>query len=1569
MLNNKINYSYPVGAKDFWHKTVFDFIKPEEYSDRGIDPSDIPAGTFAALKHPSQLLSRFGGNAYGFGLIEAYGRLEHDEIQLMQSVVSKDTETIRKHYKEINRIYKKMGLLIRASSHGEPYYLIPAHLISMSLDHIVSKVKEISKIVAYHRNKYYMERYNIGIILFNDDLILQELSLRFKEYNFVPVDSLEKLRSMKRTLDLFVLTGGIYEIVMSKKLGLSDQKIRSKNQLDQHVHYVLSKIYNLLKPDGEIFVIARCYTPRTNQTTTVVFNTAYEAKKFVLFSHIFKTRKRYTPSSTQLEINVFDFQSYLNMIYVEQEVVESLLNGRRLDEMTFEDIAELPYLDFPIPDRPFLINQDEAWSKIFSPYFDRIFLKPLTPKHVKEEWKKRFYTSEYEPKYMLIYLGQKRGLKATINQVISEVTQSELTGCRINLLADYKNSFEYVIATLKVLERLLKDSGNTSPGILLERLKNPLENRARRYARLNITLRLIKKIRRLERIKRQLNPEGMEGSRTRIIEHLELLNLFGFNHDELKEIMYIVLGHTAMGRILSGKTNEQSLQPILDFAKQHDLKVSLNLLRYCRLMTFAEIEAERGYELTREELKQLFDLYELAVRIVINKYPGLEALIEEEISSMGGIHNKVVRKILMMTGNYKFLENWADLKLKGNREKESLSDYDSYELSRIENVISILTSVEMFEEKYLTADALTLPTFYRKFLDIEFHGTGHLFRIIEGRDVIMLLWFTINAARNGLVNFNPIMSDAPSDDMKDYLSKISREVGRIDITYLEMEFIEKITEQLYADGMTFIAGTGFKLTVEPATNALAINYIDIDRDIERLELLCNELSGDVVSAISEDRLRLLEKLFVNLDSFYQSYLRSMDKAPKILDRQKRWFKRISKLKERIRTDFLGRLFRPESFYSDFNYLHVYTPNLLNFIIPELGGLQGIDFSWHIYMKSPVINYILSTLRKLQALITRDRGSFQDADYMHNLAKREFGAMATGTVGISEPQIDRLEEISARLRKNNPPLFNALLRAFVFQDIGRLPYLRARYKDSLNSADLGETGAMFLKKEKIPEQYDLNRESAEYLVFLVRYHSLIHHIIRGEMSFFAISSVLEHKDKDLLDCFLVFSLIMLSAIRDDLVLEDLVRHIFKTKEACDRIIDGEITLEEHMNNNFVSKGYLYYALKHFKEKGLPSGVTPLEFLKTENWIDKISREDALRAGEMIYATERLFCLRGIIHVEFSDIVHHIMHIPIQFIYRKRKFSSIGMTSFERELFEALRIYKTLQDIDEEIRHYLLHKLAGDRVRIFGYEKVSEYLSYTNQIKLLLVSCIGSDVFNGTPVLFDFLTLCQEIEKRYEAVNDYFNTLSMKKIWEAKENPGFLFSNTTGIVLKKDVVHNTVTIAFKDSVNISGRLDAMEKIDNINELKKYYHDSLLELKAYPFNTEDYEESLLDMFHKKFVKITDDMLNQAKNRMAFIGDFRELHNLVTHLADEATDIGMSEEQRHKLFDLYNLRKEELKKEKLDEIEGVLKKIKSIAELNNYWGVLKLYLKNNRQFFGKEFETLVAKRLDEEEKRLRKD
>jgi len=53
----------------------YQIVRPEEFASLGIDPQDVPVGTFVAKDHPPFLASRFGGNAYGMGIVEQRDKL------------------------------------------------------------------------------------------------------------------------------------------------------------------------------------------------------------------------------------------------------------------------------------------------------------------------------------------------------------------------------------------------------------------------------------------------------------------------------------------------------------------------------------------------------------------------------------------------------------------------------------------------------------------------------------------------------------------------------------------------------------------------------------------------------------------------------------------------------------------------------------------------------------------------------------------------------------------------------------------------------------------------------------------------------------------------------------------------------------------------------------------------------------------------------------------------------------------------------------------------------------------------------------------------------------------------------------------------------------------------------------------------------------------------------------------------------------------------------------------------------------------------------------------------------
>ena len=1554
--------SFPKNS--LWKEGPLQFIKPGDFLSLGIDPSSVPLGTFASFKHPSQLRSRFGGNAYGFGLFEDFDRLKPREIEWLHSISLDNPEDVRAHYRKLNEIYRKMGLLIRFSSLGKRYYLIPVHLMSSSLIHVTAKVDEISKIVGIHSKKSLKEYHSIGVFCRPDDLIIHELTFRLKEHRFLVLDSSEKLLGVNEKLDLIILTSDMYEMVLMEKFSPLTREALSKRRLDQYCIYFLWKIRNLLKTEGEIFILADHFTAKTHQSVEVTFHTEEEEKNFLLFTHLFNTRKRYKIRDHRVRVNIYDFQKYLGASYVEQEGINQLLRGKSFEDVSLAEINALPYINTRFEEWPVFIDQEKVWPRLLAPFFDRVVFKPVAPDSVKKNWKKRFSCRDYSPNYMLIYLGQKRPVKTTVSDVRKDVDKSNLSGCPMDLVADYRDSFEYLIRTLKVVQgRLKRGNYQVLPQVFIDRLKLPLENKSRRFGALNDVIRLTKKIHRLERIRGYLNPDGIEGPITRLFDHLEALALFGLSHHELKEIILITLGHSAMGRIISGKASEKALKPVSDLARTYDPQQALNLLRYCRLMTLAETEAARGAELSHEQLQQLFELYESVVRVVVNRELDWDQLMDEKIAAMGGIHNKIVQRILMMMNYFEFLDNWSELKQKGQMEKEALADYNDYRLSRIENVIKLVNRIEQFEEMYLKFDPLQLPVFYRKFLEIAFYGTWHLFERMGSENVFILLWIAVNVARGEIVNFNPVLADVASMAILERVKKVEQETRDINTEHLDLTALKEFSDQLDREKMSFVMGTGFQLKVCSKNQALEISYEDVSEDIERLSVLLRGIKGCLISDIPVKNLKILETLFSNLESFYQSHLRTLhegDPGLKIPSKQKKWFQRLESIRERLRAHVLQFMFRPETLFTDIDLLYRYTPSLLTFLLPEFMALQDLDISGHMYLTSSVLDYIITATRKFQALITHDKQGFHDTEYLHRLAKKEFGPMATGIVGLSESQLESLWNILERLRKN-PDLFDALTKSFIFQDLGRVPSLRVKYKDDINPADLSGTGAFLVEREQIAERYNLSQPGKSYLTFLIGSHGLLHHTVRGEISFAAIQSVLDPRDKDLFDAFLVSSFIMLSAIREDLILEDLAIRFFQIRAMCLRIIEGKTTLEGELNHLFMMRGALFSILEEYREQGLPDGMSLYDCLESIEW-EETSKADLLRAGRMIFAIERLLRLRGIRYTEFQDLVSLLLKVPLKYIHKKRRFHSIGYSTFEKEIYEALRIYRTLQALPESLRHFILEQLIGDRVRIYGYEKVSGFLSYENQIKLLLIGLLGAHKIrsNGNPISLSFLSMSQEIDKRYEAVNDCLNTLSVEELWEGGYPLSHFFSVKTGILLRKNRFPNLLSIDFQDRVSISRKISYLSSINDLEQLKNYFHYSLRSLRKYPFYTDDYERRLEEAFEERMTEITDMILNRTERQMSLVKDFEDLHNLFNDLVDRSWDIGFSPEQKHRLKDLYEMRKDALKREKLMEVGGVLQNIHDTDELKDYWRSIKWYLQKNRRYFGKEFEYFIAEKFD---------
>ena len=1435
--------------------------------------------------------------------------------------------------------------------------------MSRSLSTVRNKADEITAVIQAHRKKTLKESLRIGFLTHPDDLLIPELSLRFREHEFIILDSFGKLSSPQSPLDMVILPRELHEFVFTEGLSSEARKDISKRQLESYAYYIMGKVYSLLKPDGEIFVVASRLPVDAHRKITVRFHAEEEAKNFVLFSHIFKTERRYQARAKSFTVTVFEFHKYLNPPYVEKEVLDRLLGHRSVEDMTLREINHLPYLDFSLDDG-LSYNQEKVWTKILAVFFSKTLMKPLIPDSVKNEWKKRFSTGKYTPDYLLMYLGQKKSLRVTAEDIKREVMDSRLAGCPLALLADYRDSFEYVLSTLQVLKKIKTMSFQGVPELFMERLREPLESKRRRYGALNHVLKLMSKLHHLERIRTCVNPEGVEGSRTPILKHLETLCLFGFPPEELKEIFLIVLGHSSLGRILSGKMNEKALKPVSDLARTLDPQEALNLLRYCRLMSMAETVASRRTDLKQEELSELFDLYESMVRVVTNRELDWDRLLDEKIIAVGGIRPMAIRKMLKMMNQFTFLNQWPELKDKGEMEKETLADYDQEKLAGIESVITLIETVDRFERAYFREDPLKASEFYRKLLQVEFHGTGRVFERIDSELVFLLLWITVHVVKGGVVNFNPILAEAEPAEMENQFSKLDEEVPSINVNYLDLLALKRFSEQLYEDQTSFIVGTGFQLRVNPQTQAVDITYIDMDQNIEALEKISERIAGRPLSEIPLQDLDELERVFGNLEGFFQSHLKliSHDGTElRLPERQRAWFRKAQNLRSFLRARFIGMVFQPENLFTHLDLLYRHAPSLLRFVVPELMELESLNLPEQVQSTSTLKEHIFASARKMQALVRKDRTGLQDIALLHKLAQREFGPLAAGILGLNDFQIETLESLVAHLREN-PPLLEALILSLVFRDLGLLPELKKKYLGEYHPADHAEAGAHFIEKEKFGLRYGRDEKVQSYLTILVRYHNLLHHMIRGEFSFYAVQEVVDFKDKDLLDAIFMSSFIMMFAMEETLLIEDLAASLFQLRNLCHRLIDGETNPEAHMREIYLRKGRDFYALEAYRRDGLPEGVTPSRYLESYDG-EEPEQEAYSRSGAMIYAMERIFRLRGIRHVEFHDLANVMVKVPMKFIYKKRNFSSIGYATFEKELFEALRIYNGLHRLPEEARHFVFERLVADEIRIYGFESVSAFLNYENMIKLLLISLMAAKRFRarGKPVSLDYLGLARKIEKRYEAVNDALSHIPADKLWGNPHGVQPFFNAKEGIVFTEDEQERVLSVDFVDSINMAEKVAHMTAIKNLEELKTYFHTTLRFLRKVPFYTDDYELELEQAFETRRLQITDLMVDQVRRQMAQQKEFRNLHEIFQDVMDRALEIGLTEEQKHRLTDLLEVRKDQVRREKLEETTRALARMQEVQELRDYWEEVKGYLIRNRPYLGGEFGNLVARRFDE--------
>jgi hypothetical protein len=1544
--------------------SFFRLISPEDYPHFGIDAQDVPMGTFASEDHPSYLPSRFGGNAYGLGLIEQ-SVLTDADTDFLESIDFEDPSEIARHARSLNAIYQKLGLLIRFSTSGKRYFLIPINLVAHSLREINGKADEIEEQIIRHIWETRSEQLEIGLFTTDRDLIVHELAARLSSHRIVLFDSLEKLSSWRIPLDIVIIPNDVFEYLLGQKLPRVSKRSLSRRRLLQYAMYLAGKIFDLLDRNGRFLVLAHAPAPREDHLCRARFKSQEDLKSFLVFSHIFNTRRDYTRSAPQIEMDIHlaDLHYYLGRFAYSEPHLRQLFNEQRPEDLSIEEINELPRLNLKLPES-YMKNPEKSWKVAFEPYFTTVQLRRKSPKHQSQYWEERLEVDCELPENLLVYVGRPRQPEISLSDLEDEVKRSGTQGCSLPLVAQYRNTFRYVLDVLRIVTQIRDQEFHKLSELERSRLSNPFRSHTESFQAIH---RLLSQRSRIEKIREVLNPDRIEGPTTPILENIIKLSLHGLTPAQLREILLIVVGHSTLGRIVFGKLPAKSLKPITDRGREGNYPEILEQLRVFRLMSMAEIAAALGDDFTGDQARELYRLYDDAINVATNPKIDWEKLHDLKVSALGGVRNKAIREIMKLFNLFELLDDWQEFLDKGTFEKEVICDHQPDKLQRLEEALQLARTAERFKEQFL-GDYLFGESFlFRQFLETEFHGTGHLLPKLGAHAGFVLLWIAVHSAEKRIVNFNPMLAGVAEDRIEERSTQIRETLLQIDIERLHTAFFQEVRETLSAGHSAFVFDSGLRMVLNPETRALDVSYVDVDENLAQIEGLLAHFESQRLRGISLKSFQDMERLFSELASYRdylgqeQCYLRCdpfqrseiLEAKGKTIGAMETWLKGI----------FRSQIFIPEEIYETISVLARYCPQVLRVVLPEFHVFGSLVEHWPTRQKQPLGHYIMHCLEKFQALITRDRGAFQDPNTFYQLAKHEFGPLAEAGIGASHAQLDILEYLVDRIQQR-PHYYQALTLALLFQDIGKIESYGAVHPEVDLHWTHAARGAEILKKAGILKRYELDPHVEELVILLVLNHGLSGHILLGEEPLTALESYTRERDDRLIDVFILHGILAAAAVEEGLMVTDLLDHFLSHRSLVLQMLSCSADWSLKLREILREKGGAVMA--DFRLNGGADQMLPDSGKVYCGFTDEDLEDESLWHGRQCAALERLLKLMSLPWIDYQDLQMHLLKMPVNFIYHKKKLKSVGLETFEKQLRSAERLLQILSQLDVEVRYYLLYCLdhLGGGMRVYHFAPLGRFLEPENCLKLLLLAFqtfhrhYGSRARGG---LISFRKLGQVVDRRHQVVSSILTDMAFPASCFDAVNHRSLSESFGEIIFQMNPGEPAIQVVYRDAGEYHQMAEALTDSWSHEELSRRFERQVADLKVkLPYDTRYLEEELQQVYENQLLRINDHVLKSIQASLDGVEHFSELQELHEAVSSQLSSVNLSDDQRMLLKEMFEYHRSRLRESYLDAVHREIRSLETEGELVAFWNRIKLELFSYRGHVGKEYESLVAQFID---------
>jgi len=1510
---------------------LYRFIAPERFPELGIDPEDVPLGTFPAEDHPPFLPDRFGGNAYGLGLFEQ-SELPEDQARFLSRVDWDDPDALAAHHRGLNDIFKRLGLLVRYTSAGKPFYLIPRQYVAHFLAEVQARTEEIVAFLSAQLSRRLTESLKVGLVTMEHELLLPELQARMPQVDFRVMDNLAALAASPGPLAAVVVVGDPLAFVLASR-SQGDGRRTDRQQQEDYGLYLAGRVWDYLEEGGECLCLAERPLAGSKETMEVTFANQGELKRFLMFSHVYRTRRRYKsgPSMT-LKVNRFDFHAFLSGLGVYHETVEGLLEGRSLAAVDPKEVDQLPRQDLPLP-RGSAKKMMAAWRRWFGPFFETTRQGGMLPAVQLDEWRSRYETDGDFPDTLIMLQGARRRPKLSFPQIESRIQRRRLVGCDRALLARYKDSFGYVLRVLELLTKVREGTLSGMPGLELSRLRKPFET-AQRHPALGHVFQLMDLAPRLARIQGQLNPDGLLGQRTPVLDNLEKLSLLGIEDGPLMQLYLIVLGHSTMSRVTFGKLPETSLQPLTELGRYRNLQEAVTILRLYRLLSVAEAAAASRQGLTHQQVEELFALYDDAIRVVTDSGLGWNELLNDQISRLGGVRAKAFRKMLKLFNLFEFLDMGQELAEAGPREKEALAGFEPERLARLEQVVDLDRTVGRFVDRFYAGEDSARPFFFRTLLNCEMHGTGRLLPQLGARAGFTLLWVCVHTSERRLLNFNQLLEAPQEELLAARLAKLRQALEGLEIDRLSPQWLSGLKDSLARGEEAYILDSGLYLAAEASHGALAPRFVDAGDELDRLEAEVAHTLEQGLGKVGDERLEAMDRGLDEVARFLEAQ-QGMD-GPAADSRMGEMERRLKRLAGRLEEHILSELFDLARFREVLSRLITGCPRLMDRLLPEPA-------------EAPPTRRRLAAAAKLSALSTRSLNRFQDMQQSHELCRAEFGPTAAGIVGVSPLQFQTLNAELGKLTDGSPGVGRLLMLAVLLHpEVGPPP---AREE---------------LAVHPLVRAVGLDRRGLDDLGFLLEQQEVLWRVVSGQASRLSLEELLRRRDPVLVQGLFLLSVVKVAASREGALTEDLLERFNGLMKEIRGLMRAGQPANRAQQRLVEDTARQAVAFEHYRE--IQEGEAPtasLRYLLETVRLPEQDRDSWLAEGVSQSGLERLLRLRGLMYVSWLDLKLLLTQVPVVYIYRLKGLRSMGVTHFERDLYEALRLNRGLNELEPDLARQLLAALGAPPAPlcVLGFDRAAERLTYPNQARLMLLGLAAARhlELETPPRRLSFGPLAEAMELKFEMVNEALGALDTRAVWERPALVRGMLSAREGLGIGYDPRLRQLGLFIADPVRIDRKIEAVRRAKDVDKLKRLYHRELKKLKLTHYHTLDYGRRLEAAFEENLARLGEAMMERVRRQMASETSLDHLRQLYREAWDQGLELPLRPDRQESLRDLFEMNAERIRAQLLSEVGRWLASTNTPQEVDKLWQDVRQRLASQRRELGKDFYLVVAQRFDQ--------